>query len=107
MSANEHTATVFECIREGAEDYLLKPVTKKEVQNIWQHVWRRTQQLAARPLPAMVRTLSKTCPPCFKVLQLCQQGHVCAEVVHELWCCASWAEPAVCFRPRMGKCRPR
>ena len=48
MSANEHTETVFECIREGAEDYLLKPVTKKEVQNIWQHVWRRQQQQAAQ-----------------------------------------------------------
>lgn len=46
MSANEHTDTVFECIRGGAEDYLLKPVTKKEVQYIWQHVWRRQQQNA-------------------------------------------------------------
>ena len=46
MSANEHTDTVFECIRGGAEDYLLKPVTKKEVQYIWQHVWRRQQQTA-------------------------------------------------------------
>ena len=48
MSANEHTDTVFECIRGGAEDYLLKPVTKKEVQYIWQHVWRRQQQNAMR-----------------------------------------------------------
>ena len=48
MSANEHTDTVFECIRGGAEDYLLKPVTKKEVQYIWQHVWRRQQQNALR-----------------------------------------------------------
>jgi len=44
MSANEHTETVFECIRRGAEDYLLKPVTKKEVQYICQHVWRRQKQ---------------------------------------------------------------
>lgn len=44
MSANERTETVLECIREGAEDYLLKPVTKKVVQCIWQHVWRRQQQ---------------------------------------------------------------
>ena len=44
MSANEHTDTVFECIRRGAEDYLLKPVTKKEVQYICQHVWRRQKQ---------------------------------------------------------------
>ncbi|EIE20369.1 CheY-like protein, partial [Coccomyxa subellipsoidea C-169] len=43
MSANERTETVFECIRGGAEDYLLKPVTKKEVQHMWQHVWRRQQ----------------------------------------------------------------
>ena len=41
MSANEHADTVFECIREGAEDYLLKPVGRKEVAHIWQHVWRR------------------------------------------------------------------
>ncbi|KAK9824007.1 hypothetical protein WJX72_006926 [[Myrmecia] bisecta] len=48
MSANEHTDTVFECIRGGAEDYLLKPITKKEVQYIWQHVWRRQQQAVVR-----------------------------------------------------------
>ncbi|CAL8465090.1 g4625 [Coccomyxa elongata] len=48
MSANERTETVFECIRGGAEDYLLKPVTKKEVQHMWQHVWRRQQQNALR-----------------------------------------------------------
>ncbi len=48
MSANERTETVFECIRGGAEDYLLKPVTRKEVQHMWQHVWRRQQQSALR-----------------------------------------------------------
>jgi len=32
---------VFECIQRGAEDYLLKPLTQKEVKQIWQHVWRR------------------------------------------------------------------
>ena len=37
-----HTLSpVFECIHRGAEDYLLKPVTQKEVKQIWQHVWRR------------------------------------------------------------------
>lgn len=52
MSANEHTETVFECIRRGAEDYLLKPVTKKEVQYICQHVWRRQKQ-GAQSVPLM------------------------------------------------------
>lgn len=51
MSANEHPDTVFECIRAGAEDYLLKPLTKKEVQYIWQHVWRRKHQPALRVSP--------------------------------------------------------
>lgn len=44
MSANERSDTVLECISLGAEDYLLKPVTKKEVQNIWQHVYRRSKR---------------------------------------------------------------
>ena len=41
MSASEQPQTVYECIRGGAEEYLVKPVTKKEVQNIWTHVLRR------------------------------------------------------------------
>lgn len=52
MSANERSDTVLECISLGAEDYLLKPVTKKEVQNIWQHVYRRSK--AQRPAPAQL-----------------------------------------------------
>lgn len=49
MSANEQMETVFEAIKGGAEEYLVKPVTRKEVQNIWQHVWKR---LAAHQQPA-------------------------------------------------------
>ena len=41
MSASEQPQTVYECIRGGAEEYLVKPVTTKEVQNIWTHVLRR------------------------------------------------------------------
>jgi CheY-like chemotaxis protein len=41
MSANEQKDTVFQAIAQGAEEYLVKPVTKKEVQNIWQYVWKR------------------------------------------------------------------
>eukprot|EP00211_Chloroparvula_japonica_P014174 CAMPEP_0119131480 /NCGR_PEP_ID=MMETSP1310-20130426/10409_1 /TAXON_ID=464262 /ORGANISM="Genus nov. species nov., Strain RCC2339" /LENGTH=245 /DNA_ID=CAMNT_0007122055 /DNA_START=1 /DNA_END=738 /DNA_ORIENTATION=- len=41
MSSQENAGTVFEAIRSGAEDYLLKPVTMKEVAHLWQHVWRR------------------------------------------------------------------
>ena len=51
---------MFECIRGGAEDYLLKPVTRKEVQHMWQHVWRRQQQNALR-VPHMCP--EEVCPP--------------------------------------------
>lgn len=41
MSANEEKDAVFEAIKGGAEEYLIKPVTKKELQNIWRYVWKR------------------------------------------------------------------
>jgi len=41
MSSQEEAGTVFEAIRAGAEDYILKPLTMKEVVHLWQHVWRR------------------------------------------------------------------
>ena len=47
MSANEEKDAVFRAIRAGAQEYLIKPITKKEVANIWQHVWRRLSSAAA------------------------------------------------------------
>ena len=49
MSSNEHADTVMNCIRLGAEDYLLKPVTKKAVKHMWAHVWRRKQRYQMVP----------------------------------------------------------
>lgn len=43
MSANQAAEAVCECISNGAEDFLVKPVTKKEVQNIWTHVVKRSR----------------------------------------------------------------
>ena len=40
MSANDCVETVQECLQRGASHYILKPVTKKEVQAIWQHAFR-------------------------------------------------------------------
>lgn len=48
MSASEETDCIQKCIRGGAEEYLLKPITKKEVQHIWQHVLKKS---AKRPAP--------------------------------------------------------
>jgi CheY-like chemotaxis protein len=41
MSSSQQHETVCECISNGAEDFLVKPVTRKEVQNIWTHVVKR------------------------------------------------------------------
>jgi CheY-like chemotaxis protein len=40
MSGNECIETVQECLQRGAAHYILKPITKKEVQNIWQHAFQ-------------------------------------------------------------------
>jgi len=45
VSPSPFVSAVFECIQRGAEDYLLKPVTQKEIKQIWQHVWRRRNTL--------------------------------------------------------------
>lgn len=76
MSANERHETVLECIQEGAEDYLLKPVTKKVVQCIWQHVWRRQQQ---QQLPALPPAASQVCLLCLESL-VCRRNQICAKV---------------------------
>ena len=49
MSSNEHADIVLNCIRLGAEDYLLKPVSKKAVKHMWAHVWRRKQRFQMVP----------------------------------------------------------
>ena len=32
---------VLKCMLKGAADYLIKPMRKNELKNLWQHVWRR------------------------------------------------------------------
>ncbi|KAG8079219.1 hypothetical protein GUJ93_ZPchr0007g3726 [Zizania palustris] len=41
MSSNGAMGTVFKCLSKGAVDFLVKPVRKNELKNLWQHVWRR------------------------------------------------------------------
>lgn len=41
MSAHDSVSTVYNCMLKGAADFLLKPVRKNELNNLWQHVWRR------------------------------------------------------------------
>ncbi|KAK1366388.1 Pseudo-response regulator 9 [Heracleum sosnowskyi] len=41
MSAHDSVSTVYNCMLKGAADFLLKPIRKNELNNLWQHVWRR------------------------------------------------------------------
>ncbi|KAE8720344.1 Two-component response regulator-like APRR7 [Hibiscus syriacus] len=41
MSSHDSMNVVFKCLSKGAVDFLLKPIRKNELKNLWQHVWRR------------------------------------------------------------------
>ncbi|KAJ8632460.1 hypothetical protein MRB53_025796 [Persea americana] len=41
MSSHDSVSIVFKCMMRGAADFLVKPVRKNELRNLWQHVWRR------------------------------------------------------------------
>ncbi|XP_041014909.1 two-component response regulator-like APRR9 isoform X1 [Juglans microcarpa x Juglans regia] len=41
MSSQDSISTVYKCMLRGASDYLVKPIRRNELRNLWQHVWRR------------------------------------------------------------------
>ncbi|KAJ1290554.1 hypothetical protein BS78_02G253000 [Paspalum vaginatum] len=41
MSSHDSVSTVFKCMLKGAADFLVKPIRKNELRNLWQHVWRK------------------------------------------------------------------
>lgn len=41
MSCHDSMGIVLKCLSEGAADFLVKPIRKNELKNLWQHVWRR------------------------------------------------------------------
>ncbi|KAK9059777.1 hypothetical protein SSX86_020481 [Deinandra increscens subsp. villosa] len=41
MSSDDSMGIVFNCLSRGAVDFLVKPIRKNELKNIWQHVWRK------------------------------------------------------------------
>ncbi|PQP93070.1 two-component response regulator-like APRR5 isoform X1 [Prunus yedoensis var. nudiflora] len=41
MSSQDSISTVYKCMMRGVSDYLVKPIRKNELTNLWQHVWRR------------------------------------------------------------------
>ena len=47
MSGECGQTTAVQCISAGAEEFVVKPVTKRDALQMWQHVWRRMQLQAA------------------------------------------------------------
>ncbi|VFQ61926.1 unnamed protein product [Cuscuta campestris] len=43
MSSCHSMSLVVKCLSKGAVDFLVKPIRKNELKNLWQHVWRRCQ----------------------------------------------------------------
>ncbi|KAJ8748487.1 hypothetical protein K2173_003384 [Erythroxylum novogranatense] len=41
MSSHDSISMVLKCMLKGAADFLIKPVRRNELKNLWQHVWRR------------------------------------------------------------------
>ncbi|EHA8588496.1 two-component response regulator-like APRR3 [Cocos nucifera] len=41
MSSRDSVGVVLKCMLKGAVDFLVKPVRKNELCNLWHHVWRR------------------------------------------------------------------
>ncbi|CAM8898305.1 unnamed protein product [Rhodiola kirilowii] len=48
MSSNDSVNMVYKCMMRGAADFLVKPVRRNELQNLWQHVWRRQASASSR-----------------------------------------------------------
>lgn len=49
MSSQDSVSTVYKCMMRGAADYLVKPIRRNELSNLWQHVWRRKASAANGP----------------------------------------------------------
>eukprot|EP00262_Sarcandra_glabra_P011687 TRINITY_DN2860_c0_g4_i2.p1 TRINITY_DN2860_c0_g4~~TRINITY_DN2860_c0_g4_i2.p1 ORF type:complete len:648 (-),score=116.06 TRINITY_DN2860_c0_g4_i2:121-2064(-) len=45
MSPHDSISMVFKCMLKGAADFLVKPLRKNELRNLWQHVWRRQSSI--------------------------------------------------------------
>ncbi|KAL5542584.1 hypothetical protein UlMin_010294, partial [Ulmus minor] len=41
MSSHDSMGIVFKCLSKGVVDFLVKPIRKNGLKNLWQHLWRR------------------------------------------------------------------
>ncbi|KAF9669137.1 hypothetical protein SADUNF_Sadunf14G0076800 [Salix dunnii] len=72
MSSHDSISMVLKCMLKGAADFLIKPVRKNELRNLWQHVWRRltvcfTFKLVLFNFLGSTIVLDKSLKTCIKV----------------------------------------
>ncbi|KAM7492118.1 hypothetical protein LguiA_035039 [Lonicera macranthoides] len=56
MSSNDSMGTVIKCLSKGAVDFLVKPIRKNELKNLWQHVWRKCRSYSGSGSESDIRT---------------------------------------------------
>ncbi|XXG81073.1 hypothetical protein AAC387_Pa09g1793 [Persea americana] len=56
MSSHDSMGIVFSCLSKGAVDFLVKPIRKNELKNLWQHVWRRCHSSSGSGSESGIRT---------------------------------------------------
>ncbi|XP_028799433.1 two-component response regulator-like APRR7 isoform X2 [Neltuma alba] len=56
MSSHDSMNIVFKCLSRGAIDFLIKPLRKNELKNLWQHVWRKCHSSSGSGSESGVRT---------------------------------------------------
>ncbi|MCD9645284.1 Two-component response regulator-like [Datura stramonium] len=60
MSANDSMGIVFKCLSKGAVDFLVKPIRKNELKNLWQHVWRKCHSSSGSGSESGIQTQKST-----------------------------------------------
>ncbi|KAL1172982.1 hypothetical protein V6Z11_A05G384300 [Gossypium hirsutum] len=60
MSSHDSMNIVFKCLSKGAVDFLVKPIRKNELKNLWQHVWRKCHSSSCSGSGSGIQTQKST-----------------------------------------------
>uniref|UniRef100_A0A7N1A4Y1 Uncharacterized protein n=1 Tax=Kalanchoe fedtschenkoi TaxID=63787 RepID=A0A7N1A4Y1_KALFE len=60
MSSHDSMGVVFKCLSKGAVDFLVKPIRKNELKNLWQHVWRKLNYSSGSGSGKQTKELAKS-----------------------------------------------
>ncbi|KAK2633834.1 hypothetical protein Ddye_028626 [Dipteronia dyeriana] len=60
MSSSDSMSIVFKSFSKGAVNFLVKPIRKNELQNLWQHVWRKSQSSSGSGSESGIMTQKST-----------------------------------------------